>query len=105
MGGVIFFVLLLSPIVIGGVIDIRGRLRARRQAPEPERERMLFDWEVRAIERECGIGLSEPGYQPSAAVLEVMNEDPEFAGERRLCDPWPLPIDRVWWFDDNEENA
>lgn len=59
----------------------------------PERPRMLFDWEVRAIERECGIGLDEPGYQPNAEAVAIVNEDPAYRGERRLRDPFPLPID------------
>lgn len=101
--GLIFFAMVLSPFVIGGVHEVCGKLKARRSAPEPKRERKMFEWEVRAIERECGIGLAEPGYQPSAAVLEAMNGDPEFVGERRLRDPFPLPIDRVWWIEDNEE--
>lgn len=67
-----------------------GRLHMPARKPK-KKERLLFDWEVRAIERECGIGLDEPGYQPSPEIVAILNEDPVYAGSLR--EPYPLAID------------
>lgn len=78
------------------MVFLWGRIRAAvwwliHGPAKPKKERLLFDWEVRAIERECGIGLDEPGYQPTPEVVAILNEDPVYAGS--LHEPYPLPID------------